>query len=135
MIMKVMLDTNICIFIIKKRPPEVLKHFEGYSAGEVGISSITLAELQYGVMKSIKQHSNQLALNEFAAPLDVAVFNSAAARKYGEIRSNLEKRSNPIGAFDMLIGAHALSLGVMLITNNTREFKKIEKLKLTDWTK
>jgi tRNA(fMet)-specific endonuclease VapC len=132
--MKFMLDTNICIYLIKQKPSKVLIHFNKYSVGDIGISSITLAELQYGVAKSLHAQRNQLALNEFILPLEIAGFDEKAARTYGTVRSYLEKIGNPIGSLDTLIGSHALSLGVTLITNNTREFKRIKKLKIADWT-
>jgi tRNA(fMet)-specific endonuclease VapC len=132
--MKFMLDTNTCIYIIKQKPSKVLMQFRKYSVGDIGISSITLAELQYGVAKSLHAQKNQLALNEFVLPLEVAGFDEKAARTYGAVRSYLEKIGNPIGSLDILIGAHALNLGVTLVTNNTREFKRIKKLKVVNWT-
>ena len=132
--MKMMLDTNICIFIIRKKPPTVLKHLGGYSAGDVGISSITLAELRFGVMKSSQPHSNRQALYEFMLPLEIADFDERAAREYGEIRAYLEKSGRIIGALDTLIGAHALSINATLVTNNVNEFKRIKNLKVSDWT-
>lgn len=132
--MKFMFDTNTCIYIIKRKPPKVLLHFKKYSVGDIGISSITLAELQYGVVKSLHTQRNQLALNEFILPFEIAGFDEKAARTYGTVRSYLEKIGNPIGSLDTLIGAHALSLGAILVTNNIREFKRIKKLKVADWT-
>ena len=132
--MKFMLDTNTCIYIIKQKSPQVLKHFKAYSVGEIGISSITLAELRFGVEKSQHVQKNQEALDAFILPLEIADFDEKAAKAYGEIRADLEKAGNPIGSMDMLIGAHALSLGLTLVTNNTREFRKIKHLKVTDWT-
>jgi len=129
-----MLDTNTCIYIIKQKPPKALKHFKAYSVGEIGISSITLAELRFGVEKSQHVQKNQEALDAFILPLEIADFDEKAAKAYGEIRADLEKAGNPIGSMDMLIGAHALSLGLTLVTNNTREFRKIKHLKVTDWT-
>ena len=132
--MKFMLDTNICIYIIKKKPQKVLEHFRCYLAGDIGISSITLAELQYGVSKSQHVQGNQEALKEFVLPLEIAQFDEDAARVYGTVRAGLEKSGKPIGAMDTLIGAHALSLGLTLVTNNTKEFKQIKKIKVVDWT-
>lgn len=131
--MKFMLDTNICIYIIKQKPQKVLEHFRRYSAGDIGISSITLAELQYGVAKSRYVQENQEALKEFVLPLEIARFGEDAARVYGTVRAGLEKSGKPIGAMDALIGAHALSLGLTLVTNNTKEFKQIKNLKVVDW--
>lgn len=132
--MKVMLDTNICIYIIKRKPESVLKHFLDYRVGDVGISSITLAELRYGVAKSKYKEKNAKALEEFTIPLEIVSFDEASALAYGEIRSALEAAGSPIGAMDMLIAAHAISLGVQLVTNNTREFSRIPGLTLLDWT-
>lgn len=132
--MKFMLDTNTCIYIIKQKPPKALKHFKAYSVGKIGISSIALAELRYGVAKSQHVQKNQEALDAFILPLEIADFDEKAAKVYGEIRAALEKAGNPIGSMDMLIGAHALSLGLTLVTNNTREFKQIKNLKVADWS-
>lgn len=132
--MKFMLDTNICIYLIKQKPPKVLKYFRAYSIGEIGISSITLAELRFGVAKSQHIQKNEEALDAFVLPLEIADFDEKAAKVYGDIRAILEKEGNPIGSMDMLIGAHALSLGITLVTNNVREFKKIKNLKVIDWS-
>lgn len=132
--MKFMLDTNTCIYLIKKKPANVIGHFKRHKVGDVGISSITLAELQYGVEKSHYIHKNRGALEEFIAPLEIATFNELASRAYGEISSRLEKAGMPSGSMDTLIGAHALSLGVTLVTNNIMEFNRINNLKVVDWT-
>ena len=132
--MKFMLDTNICIYLIKLKPQKVLKHFQSHAVGDIGISSITLAELRYGVAKSQHIEKNRQALDEFILPLEIADFDETAAEAYGTIRAALEKVGRPIGSMDMLIGAHALALSVALITNNTKEFKRIKNLKVVDWT-
>lgn len=132
--MKYMLDTNICIYLIKQKPPKVLKHFKTHAIGDIGISSITLAELRYGVSKSQHVEKNRLALDEFMLPLEIADFDEKAAQEYGTVRADLEKAGKPIGSMDMLIGAHALALGATLVTNNTREFKQIQNLKIADWS-
>lgn len=131
--MRVMLDTNTCIAIIRRRPPDVLKRFSAYRIGEVGISWATLAELEFGVAKSQHAKQNQAALEEFLLPLEVATFDREAAAVYGRIRAELERRGTPIGAMDLMIGAHALSMGVTLATNNTREFSRIKGLSVVDW--
>ena len=131
--MKVMLDTNICITIIKRKPPQALKRFTAYKVGEIGISSVTLAELEFGVAKSRHSEKNQAALEEFVLPLEIASFDRDAARAYGRVRAILENKGTPIGALDMMIGAHALVLGVTLSTNNTREFARIKGLTVVDW--
>lgn len=133
--MKLMLDTNICIYIIKQQPVAVLKRFLEYQIGDIGISSITLSELRYGVAKSTHQEKNAKALDEFITPLEVVSFDEEAAHVYGEIRATLEKAGTPIGAMDMLIAAHAVSLEIPLVTNNTREFERITSLNVVDWIK
>lgn len=132
--MKLMLDTNTCIYIIKQKPAKVLKHFKAYSVGEIGISSITLAELRFGVEKSQHVQKNEEALDAFILPLAIADFDEKAAKVYGGIRSMLEKTGNPTGSMDMLIGAHALSLIATLVTNNIKEFKRIKGLRVINWT-
>ena len=131
--MKLMLDTNICIYIIKQQPSAVLKHFLEYQIGDIGTSSITLSELRYGVARSKYKEKNTKALDQFVIPLDIALFDEKAALAYGGIRATLEKAGTPIGAMDMLIAAHAVSLGVALVTNNTREFSRIPGLRIVDW--
>ena len=131
--MKLMLDTNICIAIIKQKPKDILQKFSDYQVGDICISSVTLAELRYGVAKSQYQEKNQAALDEFILPLEVASFDEAAAQYYGTLRATLEKQGTSIGSLDTMIGAHALSLNVTLVTNNTREFNRIAGLKLVDW--
>jgi tRNA(fMet)-specific endonuclease VapC len=101
--------------------------------GDICISSVTLAELRYGVAKSQYQEKNQAALDEFILPLEVARFDEAAALVYGALRASLEKQGTPIGALDTMIGAHALSLNLTLVTNNTKEFNRIVGLKVIDW--
>ncbi|MDX2495979.1 MAG: type II toxin-antitoxin system VapC family toxin [Desulfuromusa sp.] len=130
-----MLDTNICIYIIKQRPPEVLEHFRDYQIGDIAISSVTLAELRYGVAKSQYQDKNAKALDEFIIPLELLSFDEGASLAYGEIRATLERLGTPIGSMDLLIAAHAVSLGVTLVTNNIREFIHVPGLKVIDWVK
>lgn len=103
--------------------------------GSVGISTITLAELAYGVKKSVQPEKNQTALNQFLVPLDIAEFDTDAAVEYGKIRAELERGGTPIGPLDMLIASHVKSLGLTLVTNNEREFKRVDGLKIENWTK
>ncbi|WP_016952788.1 type II toxin-antitoxin system VapC family toxin [Anabaena sp. PCC 7108] len=131
--MRYLLDTNICIYIIKQKPQKVLDKFQSLQISDIGISSITVAELEYGVAKSQQQEKNRNALLQFLLPLQIVEFNQASATIYGEIRSNLESQGIVIGAMDMLIAAHALSLGVTLVTNNVREFSRISTLSLENW--
>lgn len=132
--MKLLLDTNICIYIIKQQPPAVLERFLEYQIGDIGISSITLSELRYGVAKSTHRERNAKALDEFIIPLEVLPYDDAAAHAYGDIRAALEKAGASIGSMDMLIAAHAVSLGIPLVTNNTREFLRVPSLNIVDWT-
>lgn len=131
--MKVMLDTNICIALIKQKPANVVKKFNDFQVGEICISTVTLAELRYGVAKSQYQEKNQAALDDFILPLEIAEFDEAAANYYGVLRANLERKGTPIGAMDLMIGAHALSQKLTIATNNVREFKHIPKLVVVDW--
>lgn len=131
--MKYMLDTNICIYVIKKKPKKVFKIFQSLNVGDVCISTITFAELQYGIYKSQQKERNKIALVNFLAPIEIIPFSDKSAVQYGEIRSDLENRGQIIGAYDLLIAAHALSENLILITNNIKEFKKIPKLCLQNW--
>jgi tRNA(fMet)-specific endonuclease VapC len=131
--MKYLLDTNMCIYIIKKHPENVLKKFTTLDIGDISISSITLAELMYGVYKSLHQHKNKTALEEFISPLEIMPFDDDAATHYGEIRACLEKKGTPIGSLDMMIAAHAQCLNLILVTNNKKEFSRVPHLKIEDW--
>ena len=131
--MYIMLDTNMCIYIIKKKPLHIFDKFKTYSIFEIGISSITLSELEYGVEKSIRKEQNRDALIEFLMPLSVVPYDDLAASHYGKIRAYLERRGQLIGPMDMLIAAHARSLAVPLVTNNLSEFKKVHDLRVENW--
>jgi tRNA(fMet)-specific endonuclease VapC len=130
---KYLLDTSICIYLIEKRPPELLARFCEHAPGEIGVSAITVAELQYGVQKSQHAAQNQEALDRFLAPLVIVDFDEPAAMAYGGIRASLESQGTPIRALDTLIAAQAVSLGVTLVTNNTREFSRVPGLKPENW--
>ena len=131
--MKYMFDTNICIYLIRKKPVQVIKRLQNTNISEIGISVITLSELEYGVAKSSNKTQNRMALAEFLAPFEIVPFAESAAAEYGEIRAFLEKKGTPIGAYDMMIAAHALSLNLTLVTNNIREFERIPKLQFENW--
>ena len=131
--MKFMLDTNICIYLIKKKPPEVLNTLKRHSPDDICISSITLCELEYGIQKSSQPVRNKIALTEFLTPLEVFPFDDLAAREYGAIRTALEKRGEIIGSMDLLIASHALALNLTLVTNNDREFRRVPSLRITNW--
>jgi len=131
--MRYMLDTNICIALIKRKPPRALRRFDRLSAGDVGISTITLAELRYGIAKSQHVEKNRQALEEFLLPLEVADLDESAALSYGTVRARLESAGRPIGPLDTQIGAHALSLDAVLVTDNAAEFRRIKGLKVENW--
>ena len=133
--MRYLLDTNTCIYVIKRSPPQVYKRLRKLRIGDVGISAITFCELQFGVTNSSKPEKNQLALTEFLAPVEVLDFPSAAAVTFGDIRSRLKRSGTPIGAYDLLIAAHALEQGLTLVTNNLKEFKRVPGLELENWMK
>ena len=128
-----LLDSNICIYIINYKPLQVRAKFREYRLGEVGLSSIVLAELAFGVSKSKHADKNYAALEVFLADLEVVAFDELAAWRYGSIRATLERKGTPIGALDLQIAAHALELGATLVTNNTAEFSRVEGLKLENW--
>ena len=130
-----MLDTNICIYIIKKKPEQVLGQLKNARISDIGVSSITLSELAYGAEKSSRPDQNRSALAEFFAPLEILSYDDMAAQEYGKIRAYLERHGTPIGSMDMLIAAHALSLNCTLVTNNEREFNRVASLKIENWAK
>ena len=131
--MTYMLDTNICIYVMKKKPENVLRRFREEMDGGICISSITLAELEYGMKHSSDPVKNEQALLRFLAPLSVLPFGAAAASEYGEMRAYLQSRGTPIGPLDMLIAAHARVEGMTLVTNNMREFERVPELDLENW--
>ena len=130
---KYLLDTNICIELIRGSSKKVLGHLRKCSVGQVGISAITLAELQHGVAKSKDPLRNKLALIEFCAPLEIISFDGHAAGIYGRIRAELEKIGKPIGPLDTLIAAQAIAVDAVLVTNNLREFKRVPDIRLENW--
>jgi tRNA(fMet)-specific endonuclease VapC len=131
--MRYMLDTDICIALIKRRPPNVLARFHSLTVGDLGISSITLAELKYGVARSQAVEKNAQALDQFLLPLEIADFDELAASCYGPVRAELEMAGTPIGPLDTQIGAHALSLDITLVTANIKEFCRIKQLRIENW--
>ncbi|CAK8718600.1 Ribonuclease VapC [Candidatus Electrothrix laxa] len=131
--MTFLLDTDICIYLINKRPPSVISRFKQYQPGDIGLSVITVSELEYGAAKSIRQEENQQRLEAFLAPFDLLSYTAEAFRTYGAIRADLEKRGKVIGPLDMLIAAQALTEELILVTNNEREFKRIPGLRIENW--
>lgn len=130
--MRYLLDTNICIYVINRKPPEVLAQFLAHEDEGIGISAVTAAELYWGVRKSGSAR-NLHALEKFLAPLEVADFDLAAAQAYGDLRAWLEAKGTPIGPLDTQIAAHALALGTTLVTNNQREFRRVPGLIVENW--
>ena len=131
--MKYLLDTNICIYIIKQKPSWVVKRFSAHAIDSIGLSTVTVSELSYGVAKSPKRTQNGQALQEFLLPLRIAPYDSRAAEIYGPIRATLEQAGNPIGPLDTMIAAHASSLDVTLVTNNVAEFSRVAGLRIENW--
>ena len=131
--MNYLIDTNICIYIMNKRPATVIEKFKTMEPGEICISSITVSELQYGVAKSTRKGENSKRLSSFLLPFEILPYDEKAAAVYGDIRSQLEQSGQTIGPLDLLIGAHALSLDLTIITNNTKEFSRIDRLDVEDW--
>ena len=133
--MKYMLDTNICIYTIKHKLPEVIKAFLCHEPDDMCISSITYGELMHGVEKSQAVERNRAAITLFLSAISILPFDSDAAEEYGAVRADLERKGTPIGPMDMLIAGHARSRGLILVTNNTREFFRVNELEVEDWTK
>ena len=131
--MKFLLDTDICIELIRERDPELLKALQRQAIGEVRISSVTLAELALGAAKSRHPQWNLEALEAFISPLEVLAFDPGAALAYGKIRAERERTGSLIGALDMLIAAQALGAKSALVTRNVREFSRVRGLRLPDW--
>ena len=132
---KYMLDTNICIYIIRKKPETALRRLQRFRVSDIGVSAITLSELEYGVAKSSRPEQNKLALTAFLAPIEILPYDDLAAHQYGGLRAHLERKGTPIGSLDMLIASHALSLKCTLVSNNEVEFRRVPKLKIENWAK
>ena len=132
-----MLDTNTCIYIIKKKYDKVLEQLKKNRHAGLFISSITLAELEFGIENAAQEYNarNRIALMEFLTIMEIRNFDDNAAKEYGIVKKDLKDKKCPIGSLDMLIGAHAKSLKLTLITNNTKEFERIKDLSIADWTK
>ena len=127
-----LLDTNICIYVMKHYPPELRDRFN-HLADQLCISSITLAELHYGAEKSARRLENLQAIEQFTARLEILPFSPRAAVHLGQIRAALERAGRPAGAYDMLIGAHARSEGLTVVTNNMREFERMPGVRAENW--
>ena len=132
--MRYLLDTNICIYIAKQKPRAVLARFERMRPGDVGMSVITYLELLYGAWKSERKDENVALIQELERLIPVLPLDAIAGRHFGRVRADLERKGSSIGAYDLLIAAHAMSLGLTLVTNNAREFRRIAELTLENWT-
>jgi tRNA(fMet)-specific endonuclease VapC len=128
-----MLDTNICNYLIKQKPLQVIGRLAETPLSDVGISSITLCELELGVCKSGRPEQNRAALIEFLSPLEILPFDDIAAQSYGEIRSFLESKGTLMGSLDTLVASHACSIPCKLVTNNSAEFSRVPQLQLENW--
>ena len=133
--MKYLLDTNICIYVIRRKPLRVLARFTQQAVGEIGVSSITVGELAYGVQRSRDVGKNRSALEQFLLPLTILPFDRAAALEYGNVRASLAEQGRPSGPLDTLIGAQALASNLTLVTNNVREFRRIPGLAVENWAR
>ena len=131
--MRYMLDTNICIFLIKHKPENVIQRFLELDIEDVCISAITYAELEHGVEKSQAKEKNRLALTLFVSGIQIMPFDDVSAQVYGSVKADLQKKGTPIGPLDTQIASHAKALGMTLVTNNTREFCRVEGLTVEDW--
>ncbi len=132
--MKYMLDTNICIYVIKHKPEKVFQKLQGIDPNDVCVSAVTYAELMHGVEKSVSVDKNRLALAMLLANIEIKDFGVDAANCYGKLRADLEKKGTPIGPLDMMIAGHAKSLGLTVVTNNDKEFSRVVDLKIENWT-
>ncbi len=130
--LRYMLDTNICIYVLKNRPASLKDRFNSL-ADQLCVSAVTVGELIYGAEKSQRSVENLAVVETFTARLEVLAFGARAASHFGQIRAALERIGKPIGAYDMMIGAHARSEGLMLVTNNLREFERIDGLRSENW--
>lgn len=130
--LKYLLDTNIAIYVIKQRPPEVLEQFNQH-AEQLGLSVISQAELIHGAEKSAMPEQNFRAIEDFCSRLTVLEYGAKAAAHYGEIRANLERKGTPIGVNDLHIAGHSRSEGLTLVTNNLKEFERVEGLRIENW--
>ncbi|MEQ9353949.1 MAG: type II toxin-antitoxin system VapC family toxin [Coleofasciculus chthonoplastes F1-TOW-03] len=133
MAIRFLLDTNICIYIIRQKPANVLAKFQSLSPSDIGVSSITVAELEYGAYKSQRQEQNRAALSQFIMMLEILPFDVQTTQTYGKMRAELEKMGMVIGAMDLLIACQALAHNITLVTNNVKEFSRIPGLTWENW--
>jgi tRNA(fMet)-specific endonuclease VapC len=130
-----LIDTNICIYLMNQKPVKVIQKIKNTEVGQIGISTITVSELKYGVAKSNLKKQNAQRLEEFLTPFEILPYDETASEYYGMIRAELESQGKVIGPLDMLIAAHALSKDMILVINNEKEFLRIKSLKVENWAK
>lgn len=130
--LKYMLDTNICIYVIKRKPLEAMQAFNLH-VGQLCISSITLAELLHGASKSAKSEHNLRVVEDFVSRLDILDYGDKAAAHYGDVRADLERKGTPIGVNDLHIAGHARSEALIIVTNNEKEFVRVNGLRVENW--
>jgi tRNA(fMet)-specific endonuclease VapC len=133
--MQYLLDTNSCVALIRQRSPEILNRLHQHQLPDIAISTITIAELQYGVQRSRNIQQNQYALDQFLIPFSFLAFDDAAAQAYGTIRTFLEAQGTPIGPLDTLLAAQSVAHALIFVTNNTNEFARVPHVRIEDWTK
>ncbi len=131
--MKYLLDTNVCVQVMRGKPPALAVRFHAQAADELAISAITLSELRHGAEKSADPLHHHGLVSRLLTGLTVLAYDFRAADKYGELRADLERRGQLIGSLDMLLAAHALSEGLIFVTHNTSEFQRVKGLQLEDW--
>jgi len=131
---KYMLDTDICSYIMREKPLEVLRRFDALEMEQFSISVITYAEFMFGIENSPNSKKHRATVEKFILHVDILPWDQSAAQHYGQIRVDLQKQGNPIGAMDMMIAAHARANKRTLITNNEKHFSRVSKLKIENWT-
>jgi tRNA(fMet)-specific endonuclease VapC len=131
--MKALLDTNTCVYVLKRNQPAVVQRFASYETGELAVSTITVAELAFGAEKSARPEQNLNAIEHLLLGLTVVEFDYLAAREYGQIRAWLQRHGTPIGPLDMQLAAHARQLNLPLVTNNVKEFSRVPRLRTENW--
>ena len=133
--MTYLIDTNICIYLIREKDPELTQRFEKHGLYESGVSAVTVAELQYGVAKSRQMERNRRALLRFLTPFEILPFDDKDAELFGILRARLEADGRPIGPYDLELAAQALARGLILVTNNKGEFRRVPGLHVENWTR
>lgn len=133
--MTYLIDTNICIYLIRENDPELRQRFEQHRLYEIGVSAVTVAELQYGVARSRQMERNRRALLRFLTPFEILPFDDKDAELFGILRARLEAEGRPIGPYDLELAAQALARGLILVTNNEGEFRRVPDLHVENWTR